>query len=138
MSGFCNSALERTRATLTAGPVLSCANASPNSTMSTVRIGDALGQTLYRTDHNSAGCQADTQITKERDHRSRQSRRGWASALKGAGAAGQHRATPTRAAAPEAPPHSARPKLAPPTDLPPLILTHRTLKKQCSRLCSWA
>ena len=37
-------------------------------------------------------------------HRSRQPRREWASELEGAGAEGQHRATPTRAAAPEAPP----------------------------------
>ena len=37
-------------------------------------------------------------------HRSRQLRRKRASALREAGAEGQHRATPTRAAAPEAPP----------------------------------
>ena len=41
---------------------------------------------------------------KKRNHRSRQPRRKWASALQGAGVEGQHRATPTRAAAPEAPP----------------------------------
>ena len=41
---------------------------------------------------------------KTRNHRSRQPRRERASALQGAGAEGQHRATPTRAAAPEAPP----------------------------------
>ena len=41
---------------------------------------------------------------KKRNHRSRQPRREWASALEGAGTGGQHRATPTRAAALEAPP----------------------------------
>ena len=41
---------------------------------------------------------------KKRNQRARQPRREWASALQGAGAEGQHRATPTRAAAPEAPP----------------------------------
>ena len=45
---------------------------------------------------------------KKRNHRSRQPRRKWASALEGAGAEGQHRATPTRAAAPEAPPEVLR------------------------------
>ena len=40
----------------------------------------------------------------KRNHISRQPRREWASALEGAGAEGQHRATPTRAAAPETPP----------------------------------
>ena len=45
----------------------------------------------------------------KRNHRSRQLQRECASALQGAGAEGQHRATPTRAAAPEAP-SAARPQ----------------------------
>ena len=47
---------------------------------------------------------------KKNNHRSRQPRREWASALRGAGVEGQHRATPTRAAAPEAPPYGSRPR----------------------------
>ena len=43
-------------------------------------------------------------VKQKRNHRSGHPRREWAAALQGAGAEGQHRATPTRAAAPEAPP----------------------------------
>ena len=52
----------------------------------------------------SAAQQPEHWWKKDGNYRSRQLRRGWASALKGVGAEGQHRATPTRAAAPEAPP----------------------------------
>ena len=55
-------------------------------------------------------------------------RREWASALEGAGAEGQHRATPTRAAAPEAPPR-------PPCGLA-VIANHTNLGQAAWYFCS--